>query len=221
MKYYSQYEQDKIINEIYITNNRNGVFVDIGAHDGIFLSNSYFFEKHLGWKGICIEPNPDVFAKLKENRSCDCLNIGVNDIPGKVLFQKNSGYTETLSGIITQFDNEHVIRIQQENTEHSICPEYIEIECDTLNNILDTHNYDIIDFMSIDTEGSEYNILKDFNFNKYHINLLCVELNYPQSEKAQKIFSLLKDFFPSVMPIRQDFVFINNNLRFSYENNST
>lgn len=49
MKYYSQYEQDKIINEIYITNNKNGVFVDIGAHDGIFLSNSYFLKST--WDG--------------------------------------------------------------------------------------------------------------------------------------------------------------------------
>jgi FkbM family methyltransferase len=221
MKYYSQYDQDKIVNEHFFHNNKNGIFVDIGAHDGKFLSNTYFFEKYLDWTGICVEPNPEVYQTLIENRKSKCYNIGLNDVPGKVLFQQNSGYTETLSGIVNQFEEEHVQRIENENLEHNLIPNYIEIECDTLNNILEYCNINTIDYMSIDTEGSEYNILKNFDFDKYHVNVLDVEINYFMSEKAQNIFELLKNRFGRIIRVRQDIIFINNDLRYSYETNCT
>lgn len=55
MKYKSQYSQDKFLNENFFKNKKNGVFIDIGAHDGITMSNSFFYEKQLGWDGLCVE----------------------------------------------------------------------------------------------------------------------------------------------------------------------
>jgi len=69
-EYYSQYQQDKYLNEIVFKNKEKGFFLDIGAHDGASLNNTYFFEKYRKWNGICIEPIPEVFAKLDENRNC-------------------------------------------------------------------------------------------------------------------------------------------------------
>lgn len=54
------------MNERFFKNLKNGVFFDIGAHDGVSLSNTYFFEKELGWSGICLEPIPEVFERLKK-----------------------------------------------------------------------------------------------------------------------------------------------------------
>ena len=70
---YSQYGQDVyLINSIF-PDRINGYFVDVGAYDGITLSNTFILEKHLGWSGICIEPNPEAFEKLRANRSCICF----------------------------------------------------------------------------------------------------------------------------------------------------
>ena len=64
---FSQFNQDKFIFENFFPVKSDGVFVDIGAHDGITLSNTWFFENYLGWTGYCFEPNPSLFAKLVEN----------------------------------------------------------------------------------------------------------------------------------------------------------
>ena len=73
-KYYSQIGQDKFVNEFF-KGKLNGVFVDIGAHDGESGSNSLFLEKHRNWSGICIEPGPAEYKKLEESRT----SINVKD----------------------------------------------------------------------------------------------------------------------------------------------
>src|SRR5258706_11369284 len=59
--YYSQHSQDRFVDNFLLHGKRGGVFVDVGAYDGVALSNTYYFEKELGWQGICIEPNPMAF----------------------------------------------------------------------------------------------------------------------------------------------------------------
>lgn len=67
-KYYSQCGQDEYLNRKIFKNRKNGLFLDIGANDCISFSNTYFFEKELNWKGICIESLPEVFKELEKNR---------------------------------------------------------------------------------------------------------------------------------------------------------
>ena len=69
MNYYSQSQQDKIV-DILFSKKMNGFFVDIGAHNGVNFSNSLFFETYRDWKGVCIEPIPEVFEQLQKNRNC-------------------------------------------------------------------------------------------------------------------------------------------------------
>ena len=73
MKHYGQYKQDKYLDTLF-KKKSNGTFVDIGAHDGVTFSNSYFFEKERNWKGICVEPIPEIFSKLDETRNCIKIN---------------------------------------------------------------------------------------------------------------------------------------------------
>ena len=61
--YYSQYLQDVFVQFVFFNNKKDGYFIDIGAYDGIRLSNTYLFEKNKNWKGICVEPNNKVFNK--------------------------------------------------------------------------------------------------------------------------------------------------------------
>ena len=87
---------------------KNGFFIDIGAHDGISLSNTYLLEQEYGWKGICIEPNPSVFKKLCKNRE-NTLNID-SPLSSKdnevVVFTSIEGDDEMLSGI-KKYINHH------------------------------------------------------------------------------------------------------------------
>src|SRR5579859_1429704 len=74
--YVSQYGQDAIVDKL-LGHMTAGVFVDVGAYDGVTLSNTYFLETTRGWTGVCFEPNPATFEQLRAKRSCVCENVGV------------------------------------------------------------------------------------------------------------------------------------------------
>ena len=83
MKFYSQNGQDHIIyNNFFVSKKDKGVFIEIGADNGIDNSNTLFFEESLGWEGICIEPRPKAFAKLTENRNCLCKCAAISNKNG-------------------------------------------------------------------------------------------------------------------------------------------
>ncbi len=180
MKYYSQYKQDKIIH--HLLKKRDGVFLDIGANDGITISNSYLFEKKLNWTGICIEPIGEIFQELQKNRNCLTLNIGVWSSKKKIKFYRAHGYSEMLSGVADSFNQEHYKRLQSEIELYGGSLEEIEIEVDSLNNILLSHNSYNIDFCSLDTEGSELEILKYLDFTRFEIKIFVVENQHEEGQ---------------------------------------
>ncbi|MGL4348372.1 MAG: FkbM family methyltransferase [Chlamydiales bacterium] len=117
-EYYSQYGQDQFVNENFFKNRTKGIFVDIGAHNGISLSNTYFFEKELDWTGICIEPIPHVFKQLQKNRNCLCICSCITTEHNTIQhFLQISGYPEMLSGLVDKFDKRHLDRITHEIKE--------------------------------------------------------------------------------------------------------
>ena len=66
--YYSQVQEDIFLNENIFKNKKNGVYIELGALDGVLYSNTKFFEDSLNWKGILIEPHPEKFKLLQQNR---------------------------------------------------------------------------------------------------------------------------------------------------------
>lgn len=180
--YYSQFGQDNYLNEQIFHNKKNGVFVDIGAYDGRTLSNTLFFEKELGWTGICVEPNPIPYEKLVKERSCICVNGCVTDTPGEMPFMKLSNYPEMLSGLVSKYDPRHLDRIKSESTIDGATTEIIQVKCYVLNDLLKQNKIDHIDYLSIDTEGGELDILKSIDFNQVDIDIIDVENNYQYPE---------------------------------------
>ena len=157
------------------------MFVDIGANDGICLSNTFYLEKNRGWTGIAVEPIPDVYARLTVNRKCLAVNGCIGAQSGKAKFQVVSGYAEMLSGLIDEYDPHHKQRIHDEISEHGGMCREIEADCFTFNELLDKHNIRHIDYLSIDTEGAEYSILRSIDFNHIDISVVGVENNYADS----------------------------------------
>lgn len=189
LKFYSQCGQDSFLYKRFFHNKKDGVFVDIGAHDGIVLSNTYFFEKELGWKGICIEPLPDRFEQLRKNRKCTCIQGCIYNKTGTVKFLNVKSHigehTEMLSGIVETYDNRHLNRIKHETRNNMGSCEEVEVKCYLLNDVLSDNKIAHVDYLSIDTEGGELDILKAIDFDKYTINIIDVENNYndPEFEK--------------------------------------
>lgn len=179
--YYSQIGQDKFVNENYFFNKKGGIFVDIGAHDGITFSNTYFFESELDWNGLCIEPIPEVFDQLKVNRCCNCIRGCITDFEGDGEFLRITSpfvNTEMLSGLVNKYDPRHLGRVKQEIETHGGSYEIINVKCYLINNLLEEYRLNHIDFLSIDTEGGEFDIISNIDFSKYIIDVIAVEDNY-------------------------------------------
>lgn len=154
--YYSQCGQDQYVNEQIFKNLQGGVFVDIGAHNGITFSNTYFFEKERGWKGICIEPIPARFAELKACRDCLCIEGCISDINGisqLLMVSSNRVDTEMLSGLLHKYEPKHLERVKREVSIYGNTYETIDVQCYILNDLLEQNGIIHVNYLSIDTEG--------------------------------------------------------------------
>jgi FkbM family methyltransferase len=175
--YKSENLQDLFLDRWVFRGREGGVFIDIGAHDGITNSNSWFFEKKRYWRGACVEPHPRVFRRLAANRSCRVLNCCVANARGPVEFLKIAGYSEMRSGIADRYDAEHKQRIAEELKRHGGSSELVSIEARTLADIVAECGVWEIDYLSIDTEGSEADVLQSIDFARTRIHALTVECN--------------------------------------------
>lgn len=212
---FSQWSQDYYVNKLFFNDNKNGIFVDVGAASGTNGSNSYFFEKNLGWNGVCIEPIPSSYSILRKERKCLCFNSCAYDRFDVVDFTITNGFVE-LSGISDEYNDKHLQRIECERNNHKgQVNEKIKVLTAPLQWYIDSAGYKIIDLLSIDTEGSEFSVIKGIDFEKTHINVICFEDNY--IEKSIPILEyLLSKNFTLVMRLGGDFILTNNKLRFSW-----
>jgi FkbM family methyltransferase len=177
-KYYAAHNVDQYVKENFFSNKNKGYFIDIGAHNGIDINNTYYFENE-GWDGICFEPLPEIFIQLKQNRKCKLINKALSDKSGVASFFNIKGYSNMLSGLVEHYPQEHIARINKEIEEHNQEYGYIEVECSTFEQEVQEKN---IDILSIDTEGSELAILKTIDFSYYNINVMVIEYNYHNPE---------------------------------------
>ena len=198
----SQLNQDiNVIN--YYNKKRDGFFVEIGADDGVQFSNTHLLENEYGWKGICVEPSINTFGNLIKNRNCKCYNLAVFNKSNEILkfAIKNFGMC---SGLIETLDN----YVEIDGVKHNRGIEYdlniiTDVKTITLTDLLDHANApNIIDYLSLDTEGSELEILRSNDFTKYNFGVIDVEHNFVEPRRTE-IKNLLE----------------NNNYKFNYENN--
>lgn len=171
---------------------KSGFFVEFGATNGVELSNTFLLESEFGWTGILCEPAKRWHENLNLNRSCIVDTRCVYPSTGKMIM-----FTETAVGefsTITSFLNSENSRLKRKHATH------YEVETVTLGDLLATHKAPrYIDFLSIDTEGSEYEILKEFDFSEYSFGLICVEHNFTDNrEKVEEL--LVRNGYSKVFP---------------------
>ena len=175
----SQSGQDEYVESYIFKGYKNGFYVDVGAHDGVTINNTLYFEKKHNWTGINIEPIKTVFDKLVKNRPNNInLNYAVCNNDGETDFLCNKGYTEMISGIFNNFDPRHFQRLQNENKQMGSTTEVIKVTTKKLETIFDENKISHINYLSIDVEGAEFEVIKSINFDKVFIDVIEFENNF-------------------------------------------
>jgi FkbM family methyltransferase len=161
---------------------RGGYFVEFGATNGLTNSNTWLLETAFGWSGILAEPNPVWHADLNRNRRCTIDTRCVYSHSGEVVSLLSPEDPE-LSGIALTAGLDHFADIRK-------AAEAIDVDTISLNDLLDQHKApDEIDYLSVDTEGSEIDILRSFDLGRRRIKLISVEHN--NTAREQEIDALL------------------------------
>lgn len=173
---FSQYSQDLFVLSI-LNHKKNGYFIDFGATDGIFLSNSYLLERDYGWSGILAEPakcwHNSLFLNRKSHIDTRCVWTESNQLINFI--EADVAELSTISDF-TSNDIHGSTRALNSNS--------YSVKTVSLNDLLYFYNAPSeIDYLSIDTEGSEFLILEHFNFNKYKIKIITVEHNWTSNRE--------------------------------------
>lgn len=200
-----QYKQDQFVREAFFPALDTGVFVDIGADDGVDRNNTLFFEER-GWTGICIEPSPSRFAALARNRRVECLNVAISATPGEVEFLDITGWGKGLSGIVRNYDPRHVERIERETARNplTVSKQVIRVPAVTLGSILSARGLQHVDYCSIDVEGSELDVLASVDLTAVTFGVITIEDNY----RNPAIPEVLQQYgYRLVATLGQDLVF--------------
>ncbi|MEP2717966.1 FkbM family methyltransferase [Pseudophaeobacter sp.] len=146
---------------------RDGFFVEFGATDGIGLNNSYLLEKQFGWTGILAEPAKGWHSDLAKNRNCIIDKRCVWSASGETL-----RFTEAPRG-----ENSAISSFTK--TRRKLRGQNYDVETISLNDLLESHKAPShIDYMSVDTEGSELDILSAVDFSRWSFGCLTIEHNF-------------------------------------------
>jgi FkbM family methyltransferase len=163
---YSQYNEDLYLDLIFKCKS-DGFYVDIGANDPSILSNTKRFYDR-GWKGVNVEPNPTLHAKLQNHRPNDVnLNVGVGSSRGSLPFYIMSADT------LSSFDKEAAFAGGKVHGAH--LEKVLAVELVTLAEIFATYAPAEIDFLSVDTEGYDLQVLQSNDWSKWRPKALVVE----------------------------------------------
>ena len=185
--------EDLFLNENIFKNKRNGVYIELGALDGVLYSNTKFFEDMLGWTGILIEPHPFKFVSLQGNRPNNFLfNSLVSCHTEPLEFRYFVDFHAAVSGVENTLSQFHFDEFFENNQEYmKLLPQNkMFIQPQSLTEIIKQTNLQHIDFMSLDVEGHEYEVLKSWDFS-VPIDVILMETLGCQPEREQMCRELL------------------------------
>ncbi|KAA0195003.1 hypothetical protein HAZT_HAZT007858, partial [Hyalella azteca] len=165
--------QTKIVDEFF-KQKTHGVFVECGAYDGEFLSNTLFLERFRAWTGLLIEPEPDNFEALKKRHrkaiiSNACLSSKPH--PSEAIMRQENFMSETQ-------DAENLIHDHVSGHDN-----YKIVQCFPFYSILLAANITTIDYFSLDVEGQEFNVLKTIPWHRVDIKVISVEYKHVKEGK--------------------------------------
>ncbi len=196
--HWSQLNQDimaLIINKFKF----NGYFIEIGANDGFNLSNTFYLESEFSWEGLLIEANPKYIPSLNKRKNSTVINKAVSENRESLEFIDDGLY----GGLSKYLYKDESIKVEQK----------ILVECDSLDNILrSAKSPQVIDFISIDIEGGELEIVKQLVNSAFKFRCGCIEHNYRKNDYEEMSQLLEKHQYKIIWNNRtyHDLFFIRN-----------
>ena len=148
---------------------RGGFFIEIGVGNGKDISNTLFLEREKNWKGLLCEADSRMIKKIKMNRKCKLIALPVTRV-----CRKRVKFFENLKDPYQSSSSSNLKNYYRIKYSNSICINHLLVK---------NHAPKNIDYMSIDTEGSEYDIIKNVNFNKWKIKIITIEHNFDNIKK--------------------------------------
>ncbi|SRR5258706_2298030 len=162
---FSQKGEDLVIERI-VGSKKRGFYIDVGANNpNIFNNTKRFYDK--GWSGVNIEPNPVLIKEFQQKRVRDInLNIGIRKNPGTARF-----YEFEADGLSTfsKEEKDNYLKLGYKLKQQ------LNVEVQSLKSIIGVYGKSKIDFISIDTEGLDYEVLESNNWKKFRPTLVCIE----------------------------------------------
>lgn len=181
----SQLQQDLVAQYVALsTDSDQRYFVEFGACDGKILSNTYLLEKAYGWQGILAEPCRSWHERLIDNRSAK--------IDFRCLSPKGNSEIEFFEAENAEYSTLSEFRASDLHSQIRLKGKKYIVPSVSLIDLLHQHGApSTIDYLSVDTEGSEFSILQEFNFSLYKFNMISVEHNF--SDNRSRVFNLLSN----------------------------
>lgn len=173
MRFYSQSSEEKFILKYF--GEEVGTFLDIGSNDGVTFSNSRALALN-GWKGVCVEPDPSAFKKLQElyetSNSVFCYPFAIGTESGIAKFYSSGTHlNKGDTGLVSTLKESQLSRWRKEQFET------IDVDVLTWEEFDEMTPFATYDFVTIDTEGYDLEILEQMDFEKMGVKLLCTEWN--------------------------------------------
>ena len=173
----------------FLKNKKNGTFLEFGATNGIELSNSFTLEHDFQWQGVLAEPSPQWHEQLKKNRpKSTIITECIYSETGKNLdfFVSDQGVLSTLE----EFKNSDISSMPGNTKARNERGYNHKVTTISLNDVFIKYfNCVAIDYMSVDTEGSELMILENFDFGRFSPKIVTVEHNFTEAQcKLDELF---------------------------------
>lgn len=171
-KKYAQYNQDVIIRRVFFPTKTDGYFVDVGANDPTYLSNTLLFEE-FGWRGLAIDPLPSARARWESStRRAKFIAVAASNCAGETFFSAvhdQSGWEDMMSKVVD--DSVGGVGLD------AFVVSQITVPTLPLSQLFRSEGIGHIDYLSIDVEGHEIEVLSGVDFETVQIDVLTVENN--------------------------------------------
>lgn len=167
-------EQSRILNHFY---GFTGSFLDIGANDGVTLSNSYALAL-LGWSGWLVEASPTAYDRLLKHRSDNCklstYQLAIGSYDGEITLHESGGLLGTGDiALVSSIKEEELKRWESLNIPFNL----VTVPCVTFTTLLKTMGQTHFDFVTIDIEGMEKEVVPQIDFNALGTKMAIIEWN--------------------------------------------
>jgi FkbM family methyltransferase len=155
---------------------RDGFFLDFGGFEGLLHSNTFYLEKCLGWQGLLVEPNPKPYRSACAVRSCVTINAALYPESRKSIeFTDSHGYSSLL-----EYQDDDSNR----ETRKAISKGLIHVDTINPTELMDRFSVpEHVDYLSLDVEGAELDVVINIDFEKYRIALLSIEHNHEKDRQ--------------------------------------